>query len=286
MIAREAVLNDAEVARLLRDHFVCIAIDNVDHPQLTPIEKEFLSDKGLKFCTQGMSAFTAGGKVLATGGGFEAQPVRKMLAQALAKYQPEEKVVIPKPSAEETAKLRHPPEGGLILYVTWKVLGGYDRPESSPTSGNGTYDKTLQDTLGVDRLWVRRDEAESLIRGELPDSLKKRILPHLSYVCAGQVKGLDLTLNGGRLTGSFQSDTGDPGRLLGYLETKAGRVTRFDLLMTGVGERVIDCGFSAGLTVVPKGQKVPVAVYFTLADPRDDLSRVVPHRAGAANYLK
>ncbi len=65
-----------------------------------------------------------------------------------------------------------------------------------------------------------------------------------------------------------------------------GEVTRLDLLVKGWGERVADCGFSAGLTVVPKATKVQVAILFTLADPRCDLARVPPHRIKSANYFK
>jgi hypothetical protein len=70
------------------------------------------------------------------------------------------------------------------------------------------------------------------------------------------------------------------------VEVKAGRVTRFDLLAKGLGEQVIDCGFSASLTVLPKDKKLPVAVLFTLLDPADFLAKVVPLRAGSENYLE
>jgi hypothetical protein len=285
VIAREAVLNNSDVVRLLRDRFVCIAIDNVDHPQLTPREREFLKDKGLKFCTQGMSAFTAGGKVLEMGGGFEAKGVLPMLKRALDKYKPEEQVDIPEPTADELGKIKRPPQGGLVCYVTWKALGDY-RAEGSPTTGNNHYAEVYQRTLGVDRLWVRKDEADALAHGELADTLKKRLVPHLNYVIAGDVKSLELRISEGRLAGAFHTDTGDSGRLFGFIETKDGHVTRFDLLATGLGEQKIDCGFSARLTVVPKGKKVPVALLFTLADLADDLSRVVPARANDERYLK
>src|SRR3954452_17538215 len=89
MIAREAVLNDPAVAELLKDHFVPFAVDNVDHPNLTPGERAFLWGRGLQACTQGMTVFTAGGTVLATGGGFEPRGVEKMLRKALAAYRPD-----------------------------------------------------------------------------------------------------------------------------------------------------------------------------------------------------
>jgi hypothetical protein len=273
------------VVALLRDHFVCIAIDNGTHPQLTPAEREFVKDKGLKFDTWGMSVFTAGGKVLEMGGSFEAKGVVPMLKRAIAKYTPEDNLDIPQPAAEERARLKRPPEGGLVCYVTWQVVGEF-RAEGSPTTGNDLYAGLYQKALGVDRLWVRKDEAEALTRGEFPQSLKKRMLPHVNSAVAGEVKTTELTVSKGRLAGSFSTSAGDRGDLLGFVETKEGRVTRLDLLVKGLGEQVIDCGFSASLTVVPKGKKLPVAVLFTLADPADELAGVVPLRANHEGYLK
>src|SRR5262249_36302335 len=97
---------------------------------------------------------------------------------------------------------------------------------------------------------------------------------------------LELTLKDGRVTGSFRTGRGDVGDLLGFVQAKDGRVTHFDLLVKGLGERVIDCGFSASLTVIPKGKKVPVAVLFTLLDSADNLARVAPALAGGRNSLE
>jgi hypothetical protein len=273
------------VARLLRKHFVCIALDNVNHPQLTPGERAFVKDKGLKACTWGMSTFTAGGKVLEMGGSFEAKGVVPMLERALGQYTPEDNVEIPQPTPGELAKLKQPPEGGLVCYVTWQVLGKY-KAEGSPTTGDDLYKDLYQKSLGVDRLWVRMDEADALAGGEFPESLQKRLWPHVSYIVAGDVKSMELTVTGGRLAGSFRTTGDGRGDLLGYVETKDGRVTRFDLLVKGMGEQLIDCGFSASLHVIPKGRKLPVAMLFTLADPADELARVVPLAANDENYLK
>jgi hypothetical protein len=273
------------VARLLRERFVCIAIDNTDHPQVTPGERAFVLDRGLKGCTWGMSTFTAGGEILEMGGSFEAKGVLPMLKRAIAAYKPEENVDIPQPTADERARLKRPPEGGLIASVTWKAIGDY-RPQGSPTTGIDLYAGLYRQSVGMDRLWIRKDEAEALARGQIAPSLKKRIWPHISYAVAGDVKTLEMTVAEGRLTGSFRSDTGDNGQLLGFVEATDGRITRFDLLAKGVGEQVIDCGFSASLTVVPKGKKVPVAVLFTLLDPSEYLAQIVPSRAGGENYLK
>jgi hypothetical protein len=291
LLAREAVLNDPQVAELLKNHFVPMALDNVDHPNLTAAERLFLEDKGLKFSTQGMSVFTAGGKLLAMGGGFEAEGVRQMLTEALAKFEPDQEPsdigpLLPEPDPNDKSVVREPPAGGLVFYVTWKVLGGFDKPQGSSTTGDGHYDKEFQHALGVDRLWARKDEAEQLAAGKLPESFVKRMAPTISYVTDGDVKSWDLSLNDGRLTGSFVSDTGQRWPVLGRVESSDGRVTRMTLAVAGKGTRVEDCGFAAALTVVPKGLKVPVALLFELADPADDLSRVTPHRAAAHDYLE
>ena len=264
---------------------MCIAIDNVDHPQLTREEREFVKDKGLKASTFGMSVFTAGGKLLGRGGSFEAKGVLPMLERGLAAYRPEAEVHVPKPAAEETEKLKRPPDGGLVLYTTWRAIGPYE-PQGSSTTANELYAGVFQRSLGVDRLWVRKDEADALARGEFPASLKKRMLPDLRYASTGKVQTFDLSLKDGRLSGTFRGDKGDGGDLLGFVETRNGKVTRFDLLARGLGHQVVDCGFSASLTVIPRGKQVPVAVLFTLADPADDLSLVVPARANDERYLK
>src|SRR4029077_11606823 len=126
--------------------------------------------------------------------------------------------------------------------------------------------------------------------GMLPESLRQRLLPHLTYVLAGgkggKVSRFELNLRDGLLTGSFRTEAGDQSQLLGFVEARDGKVTRFDLLVKGMGTWVEDCGFSAGLRMVPKGQTVPVALLFSLADPQDDLARVPPHRARHNSYLR
>jgi len=57
-----------------------------------------------------------------------------------------------------------------------------------------------------------------------------------------------------------------------------GKVTRLDLLLRGPGRRVKNYGFMAGLEAIPEGTTVPVALFFSLADPTDDLARLPPYR--------
>ena len=291
MIAREAVLNDAGVVMLLRSRFVAVAVDNMANLNMTEAEQRFLSDKGLKASTAGMSVFAAGGRLLASGVAFEPVTVKALLLSALRRYDAmklSERMELPDvaraAAAPDRPGVSRPPDGGLVLWVTWRVLGGYDRPEPSATTENGKFDEVFRNALGVDRLWVRKDEAETLASGHFPGSLRARMTPHLSDALAGTVEQWDLTIRGQEMTGTLHSDKGLPGSLRGVIVTKEGRLTRFDLVAKGWGERVADCGFSAGLTVVPSGRMVPVAVLFTLADPKDELAKVPPRRCREGGY--
>ena len=87
MLAREAILNDPQVVEMLTKHFVCFAIDNANNSNTTKREREFLKPLGGTASTQGMSTFTAGGQLLAGGGGYDAKPNLKMLKGARSKFQ-------------------------------------------------------------------------------------------------------------------------------------------------------------------------------------------------------
>jgi hypothetical protein len=235
-----------------------------------------------------MSVFTAGGALLAKGGGYEPGPVQDMLDEALRRYRPEEDPPLAIGEEDERAResMRRPPAGGLVLYVSWKALDEDGETQSSSTTGDGKYDDTFRRAVGADRLWVRRDEAEALAAGRFPESLARRIARfHLAYVFGGKVRDLEIALTDGRLAGSFAGASG-AGSLLGFIEAKDGKVTRFELAAKGPARRIEDCGFAASLTVVPSGKHVPAAAFFTLVDPAADLARILPHRSRAVDYLE
>ena len=274
---------------LLKSRFIPYALDNVENPNLTPAERDFLSafDSGAKACTIGMTLFTADGRKLASGGGYEAASVKSLIKKALSEFKPETvSATVPPRDDAAVASLRRPPEGGLILYVTWKLLGDC-AAEGNATTGNGKYDKVFQQALGSDRLWVRKDEAEALAGGTFPESLKGRMMRnHVQYVMSKDARSLDVSVKGGRIEGEVPLGDGKRAECLGFIESKNGKVTRFELLVKGLGRRVEDHGFSACLSVVPKDTPVPTAVFFELADPKDGLAGILPHRARGETYLK
>jgi hypothetical protein len=260
----------------------------VENPNLTPPEKEFLAafDSGVKACTIGMTAYTADGRKLASGGGYEASSVKSLLKKSLAEFKPETvSATVPPRDEAATAGLRRPPEGGLILYVSWKLIGDIEA-QGNATTGNGKYDKVFQQSIGSDRLWVRKDEAEALAAGGLPESLKNRMLRHhVQYVMGKEARSLDLSVKDGRIAGEIPVGI-RKADALGFVESKDGKVTKFELLVKGWGRRVEDHGFSACLSVVPKDAPAPAALFFELADPADGLAAILPHRVKDQNYLK
>jgi hypothetical protein len=177
----------------------------------------------------------------------------------------------------------------VVVNVTSKTLGGYGPSEKKLA-------QRYKDSVGRDHLWVRKDEAEALGKGVLPRSLQLRIARfHLVDNTRGEpplwrpdeVKELKLELRDGRVAGSIRLQTRSAERgytadLLGVVEVKDGKVSRFDLLARGQfwGEGTFTRG-------APQG-KFPLAVAFTLSDGKAAADRVPP-QAGRGNikaYLR
>jgi len=280
---------------LLGTRFVPVAVDQHIHRQLKDAEGELFArvlkqaGRGLDGYSQGVYFFAPQGTLLAFSNTADAAQVRRLADSALKKFDP----------AAETEKFDEPtaahifpapPDGGLILDVSTKILGGYDAAQSRFAERN-------LNSVGRDHLWVRKDEAESLARGVLPDSLKTRIA-RFHFVDntrgeppmwrADEVKELDLTLHDGKLSGSVRLETrsGDRGysaKLYGVVEAKVGRVVRLDLVAKG--EFWGEGQFTRG---APK-DKFPLAIAFTLSDGKDAADRVPPQAArggGLKGYLQ
>jgi hypothetical protein len=179
--------------------------------------------------------------------------------------------------------------------VTTKVLG--DPPPIKAAEGTLAYDmeKAWKTSLGREHLWIRKDEIQALAKGELPESLKKRIVRfHLVDNTRGtptgwaeaDIKKLSLTLERGQLKGYVhletpKSERGYRADLLGFVRTEEGKLTRFDLVANGRhwGEGKYTPG-------APKGE-FPFAVAFTLAEPQDPLTKLVPDAVRCyADYLR
>jgi hypothetical protein len=234
--------------------------------------------------TQGLYACTADGKLLGFTNNRSPGRVKEMLRKALEDFKPADAPAIEagKPDPEFD---RRPPEGGVVVRVSSKVLGGY--PE-----GEGRRLGAMRASLGRDNLWVRKDEAETLGKGILPESLPRRIARfHLIDNTRGEppmwraeeIRVLDLKLVEGRLSGTVRLETargdrGFQGELLGFVESKDGTLTRFDLVARGQfwGEGRYTGGAPPG--------KFPFAVAFTRSSGDDETDKVPPQ--GAKGWLK
>lgn len=182
-----------------------------------------------------------------------------------------------------------PPEGGLVLRVRAKVLGGYEET-------NDPWRRIFQTAISRDNLWISKREHEALVQDRLLESLQKRIARfHLVDNTRGEppmwkeseIRKLDLRLENGRLKGTvhLETESGDRGfeaALLGIVARQDGRVTRLDVVARGQF-----WGEGRYTRAAPEG-KFPLAVSFTLADGRDVADRVPPQgsRGWVEGYLR
>ena len=226
--------------------------------------------------TQGLYAADASGRFLGFNNNRTPTRVLGMMRSALQKHRPVKAAAIAKgtPDARYNPK---PPKGGLVVRVTSKVLGGYEEPDNE-------FRRIYQASLGRDNLWIRADEHAALAKGQLPQSLLKRIARfHLVDNTRGEppmwepneIKKLEGTLRNGQLRATVhlrtaKGDRGYEAELLGRIETKAGKVTRLDVVAKGEF-----WGEGTYTRRAPKG-RFPLAIAFTLADGKDAADTIPP----------
>ncbi|MGE3817861.1 MAG: hypothetical protein AB7I30_00345 [Isosphaeraceae bacterium] len=290
MLDRASTFADPEIVRLLRTRFVPVAIDQFYQRQQKDAEGEFYRQIAIRGArrdengtTQGLYVATADGKLLAFNNNRGPERIKRLLEKSLRDYQPTAVPELEQRAADPRFE-RVPPKGGLVVRVNAKVLGGYQETEDQ-------WRKIFQSALSRDNLWIREDEHQALVRGELTESLKRRIARfHLVDNTRGEppmwnpedLREIDLKLEGGELTGSvwLETPSGDRGYqadLFGFVETQNGRVTRLDLVSKGMfwGEGPYTRG-------APKG-KFPLAVAFSLAKGDEEADRVPPQ--GSKGWL-
>jgi len=276
---------------LLKKHFVAFALNNAGWTMnMTPAEAAWLKDRGGRCCTQGMVVFSAGGAMLATGGGYTAEPNIKMLREALRKYNPDEKVEIGDPAAAVGPKdipegwgpflprvVPRPARGGLVLYVSAKTLDLPERPVELPKNLNLAAYQIGRKSLVVDRIWASKAEAEALAAGDFAEKMKQRLAMHVAFVMSSKVKSVELALRGQVLSGSFVLENGERCTAMGEVAVKDGKVRSFDVIVKGMTTGKADgSGFPSLGALLPEGKKAPAAVAFMLADPQDELAKVQP----------
>ena len=273
MLDRASTFGDPEIVQLLKSRFIAVAIDQAYHRRQQDAEGEFyrkIAGQGprhdFKKTTQGLYLASASGELLGFNNNRGGDRIKALMKKALEQFQPPAATVI-EPGQVDSRYNARLPEGGMVVRVQAKILGGYE-----PTTDR--WRKIYQDSLARDNLWVTRAEYEALVSGQLLPGLQRRIVRfHLIDNTRGEpqmwkaeeITSLDLSLEKGLLSGTVHLETASGNRgykanLLGHIEHKHGKITRFDLVAHGQfwGE----CTYTPG---APKG-KFPLAVSFTLAD--------------------
>jgi hypothetical protein len=290
VIIDRTLFRDTRVQERLKAKFVLVAVDQTYQRNQHDPEGDFYRSlvvqgprNNVKVNTSGHYAFAPDGKLL----GFAAEDVSTddfmaLLDRALAEFHFVEAPIQENPRPDRYFH-RVFPEGGAAVVVTAKVLGGYGSTDDRGVAA-------IQEAIGCDYLWIRKDEAEALAKGSLPESLRIRMLQwHLTTPNVGAAGGWgkeeilkgELRLAEGRVTGSFQLEAapgskgftngrGFEGSFAGLVESKGGKLTRFDLVAKGIawGKHVNGAW--------PPRTKYPLAVTFTLADEADLIARRVP----------
>lgn len=233
--------------------------------------------------TQGFYIATPDGELLLYNNNRSPERLRRLMREALAEFAEREPVEVEVADLGERDEEFHPepPEGGLVVRVHAKVLGGYE-PTDDPVR------QMFHEALSRDNLWVTAEEQDTLARGEFPEALAQRIARyHLIDNTRGEptmwrphhVRSLEMTLENGVLRGAahLESEGGDTGyevALLGRVTVEDGRVVGFALAAEGDY-----WGHTRYTPGCPEG-RFPLAVVFRLADGEDAADAIPPQGLG------
>ncbi len=196
---------------------------------------------------QGLIVADVSGRVylyVDTDAGYQDPKLAEKLREAAEMVPPAEPVQLDDGPDDQRFRPEMPPGSRVVRVLTKNI----DDPDERSRMGG--------EALGYENLWIRADEAQQLARGLVPESLKRRIATyHLlnSYTGESQlhhvgkgpdhvegqagVREFDLTLDDGLLSGSVHIVISPThhyrARLLGFVEAREGRLTRFDLVARG-----------------------------------------------------
>jgi len=244
---RASTFADDRVIELLREKFIPLAVDCWYYDRSKDAAGEFYKKvvsqreafrPGVR-STQGFYAFAPDGSLLRGWNNRNVPRMREYLEKALKDFKPGESEEIK--GARDPRFARALPEGAVVVDVFTKILEA-DWP---PTDDEMV--KPLRVATGRDHLWILKDEVESLAAGKMPEKLARRIArfhlvdntrgepPHWD---ATEVGDFNLSLGNGRLSGRARLLSKDKDRafdagLVGRIEFKDGRLTKFDLLARG-----------------------------------------------------
>ena len=225
------------VVDFVRENFVCAAADITTFERRQDTEGEFFrvfraSANELykdKHRDQGIYVCDPAGRCYARLQRHDFDPAKLAnLKELRAKVRPAE-TGIEKAGRPDPTYWATPPDGAQLVRIDAADGIGYRRAD---------YQR--------DTLWILKDEARDLAAGRLPDRLLKRIVRfHALRLYTGspvpwqthEIQGFETSLQSGTVRVSFHAERkpkgqGDVvslrGSLLGYVEAKDGKLTRFD----------------------------------------------------------
>jgi hypothetical protein len=290
---RATAFNDPKVVDLLKTRFVCVGIAHNGAGRRKDAEGDFARQLiGKGGTLQGLHVINTRGDLIGYVYDFRPQSVLAMLDRALKKFEPVEAPAIDFKDKDPRFTM---PRDGLVVFTISKVLAGHDPVKAAKGTIQYDMETAWKTSLGREHLWVRKDEVQALIQGELPESLKRRIVRyHLVDNTRGtptgwteaEIKNLEMKLAAGRLNGSVHLETKDGNRgyqadLLGFVQAEDGKVTRFDIVAHGQF-----WGHGTYTPGAPKG-RFPLAISFTLGATNDPLYNLVPDAVRCyADYLR
>ena len=300
MLDRESTFAHKEIVTLLKTKFVPVAIDQAYQRRQKDSEGQFyrkIAGQGprnnFQGTTQGFYIAQPDGKLLLYNNNRDPDKVARLMREKLRAFEsgPAKRVKTEqiKRESEDPRYNPKPPKGGLVLRVHAKVLSGYQ-----PTDNK--WRAIFQSAISRDNMWISKAEHQALIRGEVPLALQKRLARyHLVDNTRGEppmwsekeIRKLNFTLKDGKLSGRVLLKTNGNERgyeadVLGFVETKKGKIVRFDVVVLGDfwGEGTFTRG-------APKG-RFPLAVTFSLADGTDVADAIPPQgsRGWVPGYLR
>ncbi len=283
---------------MLKKRFVPVAIDQAYQRRQQDTEGDFFREiagqsprNDFNSTTQGFYIATASGELLLYNNNRDPAKLRRLMQEQLGNFASRDESASPSEIEVEKRDPRYnvrPPEGGLVLRVHSKVLGGYEPTENRWRS-------IFQSSMSRDNLWISADEHRALVGGNVPESLQRRIARyHLVDNTRGEppmwkpseIRNVHMELDEGQLHGAaeLRTESGKRGyepELKGVIEVDEGVVVRFD--MVAVGDFWGDGPFTGG---APKG-RFPLGVSFTLSDGSDIADEVPPQgsRGWVAGYM-
>ena len=283
MLDRESTFKNPEVVQLLKDNFIPIAIDQAYQRRQKDNEGSFyqkIANQGPrkvgKGTTQGLYIADASGKLLGFTNNRGAERVINMMRKAMKEPRITDSGKITKGKSDPRYN-PNPPKGGLVIRVTTKILGGYEKTEN-------TYREIINRSLGRDNFWATGSEKKELINGKLPDTFLRRLVRfHLVDNTRGEptmwrpsdIRTIKGNLENGQLSAKvvLRNDQGDRGyetQILGMIKTEGGEIIGFDAVAKGQY-----WGEGKYTRNAPKG-RFPLAVAFKLADGKDIADSIPP----------